>query len=491
MPNLKIDFSKIKEEVEEEKSFPLEEKEGLSKPTTKKRRVITCLVIFLIAFFLIWGAKSLLSQDNELSPQPSLWTQITHLITSRDKALQGEDTGRINFLLLGMGGAGHDGPYLSDTIILASLDVKNKKVALLSIPRDLVMPIPGYGWRKINNANAYGEMEKPGFGSDLAVKTISSVLQIPIHYYLRVDFSGFTEFINETGDLKICVDKSFTDNEYPTDDHKIQTISFSTGCQMMNGETALKFVRSRHGNNGEGSDFARSKRQQKVILALKEKLLSIPTLANPLNIKRIYDQYNDHVATNMEIWEMLRLAKLAHGINQENIITYGLDDGPGGYLEVLIGEDGAFLLQPPGGDFSRIRQLVANIFQADTEKPAEQKETTVTTEEKPVEKVPVKKLESSKIEIRNGTFITGLASKAQTYLQNAGYNVPTVGNTPFRDYEKNVVYDLSGGKFPETIKFLTENLKANVSDTIPNWIKNISTNDIVLILGKEAGGLDF
>lgn len=494
MPHLKIDFSKIKEELEED-PLPKEKKTyQVKRSNSRGKRLITYLVVFLIILVVISGIKSIFG-ETENNQGINFWTQFKHLVTSRDKTLKGEENGRINLLLLGMGGVGHDGPYLTDTIILVSLKPTEKKVALLSIPRDLVMPIPGYGWRKINNANAYGEVANPGYGANLTVKTISNVFQIPIHYYLRIDFAGFTDFIDELGNIKVCVEKSFIDGQYPTKDYKIQTISFTAGCQMMDGETALKFVRSRHGNNGEGSDYARSKRQQKIILATKDKLLSFSTLTNPLTIKKLYNQYFDHIATNIEIWEMIRLAQLGKGIGKDDIITQSLDEGRDEELEIVIGENGAFLLQPPGGNYDKIRKLVADIFGQESLIEAEKKlaqQAEAAEEEIRRKKKDAKKAakENAKIEIRNGTFIVGLAGDVQAHLQSLGYNVPEIGNAPFRDYEKNVIYDLSEGNFLQTIEFLTQEFKANVSTTVPGWIKNISASDLVIILGQEAGELE-
>jgi LCP family protein required for cell wall assembly len=490
MSHPKIDFSKIKQELEEDPSAlppQAEKKSAKAKPRGKK--FITSLVIFLIIIGIIWGIKSIFSNPREETI--GFWTQIKHLITSRDKNLKGEKDDRINILLLGIGGEGHDGPYLTDTIILASFKPSEKKVALLSIPRDLTVPIPGYGWRKINNANAYGEVQNPGQGAELAAATVEQVFGLPVHYYLRVDFNGFEQFIDELGGVKICVDQAFTDNLYPTDDYKTQTISFIAGCQMMDGETALRFVRSRHGNHGEGSDFARSRRQQKVLLAVKDKILSFSTLVNPLNIKKLYNQYQKHIATNLEIWEMVRLAELSKDINKDNIITKGLIEGPGGQLETIMGEDGAFLLQPPGGNYDEIRKMVADIF-GESSLAAEEQEQKETIEEKQTELKENKKAVEEKaiIEIRNGTMIVGLAGKVQTYLQSLGYNVPTIGNTPLRNYEKNVIYDLSKGKFPKTIETLTQKLQANVAPEVPNWIKNITTADIVVVLGQSAQELE-
>ncbi|MFA5076334.1 MAG: LCP family protein [Patescibacteria group bacterium] len=481
MTDLKIDLSKIKDELNKEKIIN-------QVPKTRVKKIIFYLVVFLIIIGSSLGLQNVFSTKDNGNDNVGIWTQIKHLLISKDKTLAGEQDDRINFLLLGMGGPGHDGPYLTDTIILASFQPSTKKVALISIPRDMVVPIPGHGWQRINSINSYGESQEAGSGGKFAKDTIEQVLQIPIHYYVRADFTGFSDFINQLGGIKVCVDNGFTDQEYPAANYLYQTVSFEQGCQKMDGDTALKFVRSRHGNNGEGSDFARGERQRKVIMAVKDKIFSLNTLLNPIAIKGLIDQFNEHISTNLEIGQMLKLAQLGQGLTQDNITNAGLTDGPNGLLEVLIGEDGAFLLQPKGGNFDSVRELVKNIFgqptTADSQKQAAEETKQIKEEEKIIKK------ENAKIEVRNGTMITGLAAKSQNYLISLGYDVPSIGNAPFRDYEKSVVYDLSSGQFPKTMEFIIDKLEANVSSQIPSWLTTVAKGDIVIILGQEAEKLN-
>ena len=478
---VKVDLSRISHELHGAPITPTPS--PVSSPRPRRPKLFVMIGLFLVILVVGWRAITAPPAD-PTAPQ-TFWTQVKRLVLSNDRTLTGEADDRINLLLLGMGGVGHDGPYLTDTIILASFQPSTNQVSLLSIPRDLVMPIAGYGWRKINNANAYGEAAKPGAGGELAGRTISTVFQIPINYYVRIDFSGFTEFIDELGGINVCVDTAFTDQQYPTDDYGIQTVEFAAGCQDMDGARALEFVRSRHGSNGEGSDFARSRRQQKVILAAKEKFLSFSTLGNPLTIRRLYRQFVDHLATNLELGAMIRLADLARGVSKDKIVTLGLTEGPGGHLETIIGEDGAFLLQPPGGNYDEIRQLVANMLTTAATvvevMPPPAPEPTPTAETKQATK------EKARVEIRNGTFISGLAGEVQVHLQTLGFTVPTVGNAPFRDFERTVLYDLSGGKYPQTVTALTTELNANQASVIPGWVKNIADSDLVIVLGKTAG----
>lgn len=183
-------------------------------------------------------------------------------MSSNDKPLLGETDDRINILLLGMGGLGHDGPYLTDTIMVASFKPSTKQAALISLPRDLSANIPGYG-SQINNANAFGEQENSGSGPDLARRTISQVLGIPIHYYVRVAFEGFKDIIDSVGGVTVDVENTLDDYTYPVTGKedslsgRYEHLHIEKGTQHMNGTLALKYARSRHAAGVEGSETLR------------------------------------------------------------------------------------------------------------------------------------------------------------------------------------------------------------------------------------------
>lgn len=490
---MKINLAKIRSELDgdtadySEPTAAITDTEPPRQPRPRRhwRRILLILAVIVVGWLIITHQP----EPTVPTATPSFWGQLKRLITSGDRQLKGESENRINILLLGMGGLGHDGPYLTDTVILASFDTQQKKVALLSIPRDLVMPIPGYGWRKINNANAYGELENPGHGADLAIKTISSVLGVPIHYYVRVDFAGFQEFIDDLGGVEVCVDNAFTDTQFPDENYGTQTISFNTGCQHMAGQRALEYARSRHGNNNEGSDFARSRRQQQVLLAAKSELFSASTLLNPITLTRLYSQYTEHISTSLEMWEMVRLAQLGRGLNKEDITSQALTNEPGGHLEDVIGDDGAFLLQPPGGNYNDIRKLVVTMLDANaTTTTAAAPEPTLVVIDIPAAPTDVQ-AEKATIEIRNGTFSVGLAGAVQQRLTAMKLLVPTVGNAPFRDFERTVIYDLSNGTATKTAAFLAEKLQGTVATDAPSWVKNIATATVFVVLGASASSL--
>jgi hypothetical protein len=313
------------------------------------------------------------------------------------------------------------------------------------------------------------------------------VTGLDIHYYGRIDFSGFEQIIDGLGGLKINVERSFTDTTYPTDNYGLQTVSFKAGEQLMDGQTALEYVRSRHGNNGEGSDFARAKRQQKVLLALKDKITSFTTLINPRKISEIINTLGSHTKTNMEVWEMLRLYNLAQNIQKNQVITTVLDNSEDGLSKAVVGENGAYLLEPKAGDFSQIQYLAKNIFN--------QNEIVQ---------------EGAKIAIKNATSTTGLAKIKAEELEALKYNIVNVDNYPQKDLKETIIYDKTAGRLTHTLAALKAKFNAPIvtdlpvifEDTAPyeemnlhalsqreNLNKNLNTDsnfDILIILGEDA-----
>ena len=436
------------------------------------RFILYLFIILIIAFFVF--SYQVLFTDNSITQvfggKIGIFKQLNILAGSGNR-LQGESDDRINILLLGMGGAGHDGPYLTDTLIFASIQPSTKKVSLVSLPRDLLVEIPGYGWWKINNANAFGEQKNSGQGGLLVKEVVQGVFNLPVHYYLRIDFSGFEKMIDELGGFKINVEKSFNDFQYPTEDYKYQVVSFESGQQTMDGETALKFVRSRHGNNGEGSDFARSKRQQKVLQAVKQRVFSYRFLLSPRKISKLIKQLADHLRTDFEPWELVKLAKLLEKIDTSKIENVVLDDSPQGMLYAGIVND-AYVLQPRGDDFSQIQYLVKNIFKSTDNNNEQIIEKSITT-----------------VEIRNGTTISGLASRNSQELKLLGYRVLKIGNAPEQDFTTTKIYQLSNNQLTEEVGFLEKKYHTTVeTNNIPDWISQTASLDIdfMIVLGQDS-----
>lgn len=311
------------------------------------------------------------------------------------------DHGRTNVLLMGIGGKGHDGPDLTDTIILASIDKETKDVVLVSIPRDLWVPDSN---AKINHVYALAQ-EKEGNGLNEAKKTVSTLLGVPVHYAFRIDFNGFTKAVDEVNGLNIDVENAFSDTKYPVsgkeDDLcnltienqdidgqqvkvvkdatgsaiplsqineqndpftcRYETINFKKGPTLMDGITTLKFVRSRHGSDGEGSDFARSSRQQKVILAFREKVLSTETLANPKTIISLLTTFGDSIDTDIYDDDIGLFVKLGTKIEVEKVRRVVLDASQkDGKLEFGLPQDfgGQSVLIPKNNNWTELGEYI-------------------------------------------------------------------------------------------------------------------------------------
>jgi LCP family protein required for cell wall assembly len=188
--------------------------------------VILLIIAATFTSKIIFSGYSLLENTTGFPKEGSLstlWSQFRKIFPSQEKLLKGETEDRINFLLLGVGGPGHEGAYLTDTIILTSLKPTTKQVTLLSIPRDLYVPIPDYGWQRINNAYSLAEANSSQ-GGELISQVVSNILNLPVHYWAVIDFSGFKEVIDKLDGVKVNVERSFADYHYPAPNYKYQTI---------------------------------------------------------------------------------------------------------------------------------------------------------------------------------------------------------------------------------------------------------------------------
>lgn len=457
--------------------------------TSKRKKWSFLLLIIIIGIICVVGYVSAnkIKNTDPLAYDPvtlepkepkNFLKKITYLIFKRDTKLEGQKNDRVNILLLGMGGAGHDGPFLTDTIMIASIRPSTGNVALISIPRDLGAEIPGYGIRKINHANAYGELKEENWGAAFATEVIADTFDIDIPYYIRLDFQAFEEIINEVDGVRVNVDRAFTDYMYPAPNDEYQTINFPAGPQTMDGETALKFVRSRHGNNGEGSDFARSERQQKIILALKEKVLSFGILANPVRIKRVMDTLERHMTTNMKFEEILHLVKIARELNTEEITKLVLDNSVNGFLTESTTQGGAYLLTPKTGNFNEIHEAIKNIFD-----PSFVPKTTMAT---PVQEKP--SYDWAEIEIQNGTWRAGLAARLKQRLVDEEFYVQKVENVDptYKPMGTSGIYEISQEDSTEIMQALQTELHIPIKQVPPEGIIDVATTtDILVVLGDD------
>lgn len=405
----------------------------------KKLLLIPIVILAATGVTLVFG----LSKDKKITiddtgSSPTLTSTVDNKQIVKNKQIT-------NILIGGIGGDNHDGGMLTDTIIFASIDMQNNKIATLNIPRDLYVDLGDkYGYNKINSANAFGEQEKPGSGMLFLQNEVEKILNQNIDYYIRIDFDGFKDIIDTLGGVTINVENSFVDNQYPTEDFKYKTIYFQAGPQLMDGERALEYTRSRHGTNGEGSDFARSKRQQLVIEAVKDKILSEISTYNPAKIISIFDALKRHISTNLSYKDIYNLYKIATNANNIKVINKTLSD-KNGYVYTTTTIDGASIVKPVGNNFNLIQDLANHIFD-ETYDPIKQQ----------LDILP-------KIVILNGTNITGLASKITEDIKNTQkFNIYYVGNYDIRNIEDTTIFDTSGNAPLSSLNLLNQQFNAKI-----------------------------
>ena len=343
----------------------------------KKSKKIIYIVLGLVALFFVG-----LITVNFIKHSPFLFG----LLFKKEIVLKKTDD-HINVLILGIGGGRHEGPNLTDTIILANLDTEKDKVTLTSIPRDLWIPDLESANKKINGAYSQGEDKEKDGGISLSKAVVRKVIGQDINYVVVIDFSGFTKAVDLLGGLDMEVDKSFDDYQYPLtgkeddacghsdDDIKEFTattsaeadlaqffpcrykhLHFDKGKIHIDGQTALEFVRSRHGNNGEGSDFARSKRQEKVIKAFKDKVFSLRTLADPGKVLNLYGTVKDSIHTDIKEHEFDDFVRLSQKFKQAKIKSAVVDAG-----DEATGRPGLLMYAPISEDYDFLSVLIPRI----------------------------------------------------------------------------------------------------------------------------------
>ncbi len=229
---------------------------------------------------------------------------------------------KINILLTWVWWWVHQWTDLTDTIILASINTKKKIVTMLSLPRDLYVSYPTWWAWRINELYTrwlknLSESKSMSFLKD----KITEITWENIDYYVNIDFEWFVKFVDLIDWIKVDVPSDLTDTDYPDDNWWYETFSVKKWVQNMNGQTALKYARSRHST----SDFDRSLRQQLVIKAIKDKLFKLEYIWNPLKIKSLFYAISSNLKTDLSLTDIISLAFLGKNIPNENIYSFNLN----------------------------------------------------------------------------------------------------------------------------------------------------------------------
>jgi polyisoprenyl-teichoic acid--peptidoglycan teichoic acid transferase len=377
---------------------------------------------------------------------------------------------RVTVLLLGIDErAQESGPFRTDTIMLLTLDPTTKMAGILSIPRDLWVPIPGYNDGRINTAHFLGDLYKyAGGGPALARATVEYNLGVPIDYHVRVNFHAFVSMVDMIGGIDIYVEKDISDPLYPNYHYGYDPLHIPAGWHHFNGEMALKYARTRHGS----SDFDRARRQQQVISAILEKVTNIgllPDLAK--KAPEIYEMLETSVQTDMALDQMLALANLATQIDRSTL-RFGVIDQT--CTQGWVTPDGAQVLIPLR---DRMREVRDYVFAADVPTPALQ-EGNAQSGATPTPEVAT-------LSVLNGTARAGLAGSTSAYLKTQGLDVTGVGNADRQDYGQTLVVLNRDKQLTATRVVALLNLPATavVRGADPN-----AAHDIVVILGNDYAG---
>jgi len=378
--------------------------------------------------------------------------------------------GRTNILLLGRGGSNHPGGQLTDTILLVSINNSDKRIAFISVPRDLLVNIPNTGSKRINEAYAAGYTseksadKKADAGAKMTVQVVEGVIGVPIHYYVNVDFVGFKDLVDSLGGVTVDVDQDLYDPMYPKDSFTADggyvktdaytTFSIKKGTQILNGETALKYARSRETT----SDFDRSKRQQKLILAIKDKCLSLGVLTNPKKVSDLMSIAGNHIRTDLDVAAIKDLLEIAQGVDQTKIINKVIDNDPKtGFL--VSSSEGFYHLVPKAGanNFSQIQKMVKDVFSTD--------ET-------------VDDSSSVEVEVYNGSGVNGVAGKLAQQLKDDGLYVTKI-ETNSEEVDETVIYT------PSTSSATLTKVKARVPRA--KLLSSTEKGLIKIIIGRDYG----
>jgi len=359
------------------------------------------------------------SSDLPASPNPATTNDLPIELSAPEMELpQWDGASRINIAFFGLrgdDGQGEGCPTCTDTIMVLTVDPATKTAGMLSIPRDMWVNIPGAGYGRINTAWAIGENAKlPGGGPQLAMQTVSQFIGVPIHYYVQVDFGTFVSFINLIGGIDVYVEERMVlDPLGAGQDHFVLKPG---DYRHLTGPRALAYARCRHESQGcSGGDVGRAKRQQQVILAIREKVLEPETFATLIpQAPQLYAEFSSGIHTNMSLEDALQLAVLAKDIRVEDIKRGVIDTTMAIPADTTINGVPANVLRPvpdlirilrdeifvPGGPLSPLAQG---------------------------DPVALMQSDQAKVRIINNTYTAGLEERTATFLTAQGMQVVEYG----------------------------------------------------------------
>lgn len=435
---------------------------------TLKRSVITLFILFVLIGGFVAG--KFIYNAHKLFGGSILGVLHT-------TKLKGEDQGRVNILLAGNSAddPGHNGANLTDSIMLVSIDTRNHKMFMLSIPRDLWVKVDGSGHQKINEAyvtgqdNDFSEDGYPSGGMGQLEQVVSQDLGVPINYYALIDYNALKQAVDAVGGIDITVKSDDPRGLYdPNIDWTTHgpLVKLSNGPHHLNGQQALDLARARgdaYNSYGfAGSDFDRTEHQREMLVALKSKAVSAGTVSNPNKLSKLSDAIGSNVKTDFTLPEVHRLYDLTKDISGNNIKSLSLnDDGGKNLLKGYATPQGQSALIPAAG--------VDNWYDI-------QSFVNRQTSSNPVVQ------EDARVVVLNGTTSDGLASKVKKQLNSQHIIVSKVGDATGQHSVTSII-DVSEGKKPATKAALVKKFGNHL--TTVNPYAGIYDADFIIVLGDD------
>lgn len=381
---------------------------------------------------------------------------------------------RINILFVGFrGGDPQEGdcPFCTDTLILLTVDPIAKTAGMLSIPRDMWVNIPGFGYSRINTAWTLGRGSKlPGGGPALTMKTISHFIGVPVDYYVQVDFDTFIDIIDLLGGVDVYNDETLLldpvshGKDYP----KVRLTC--CGDRHLSGRVALAYARCRHEELGcTDGDIGRARRQQKVIFAIRDIVLSPENFPNLLaQAPQLYATFSSGIHTNLSLEDAIKLAVLVKDIPREQIRNEVIDNKMLAYGNVVLGGKNASILRPVP---DQIRILRDKLF-------------TNTGPLSPLaegELATLMQADRARLRILNGTSTPDLDTRTANYLAQQGAVTTEYGTTKASSRTTIILYS------PKlyTLRYLVETF--GIKSSVQILIKSDPTEtvDVEIRLGTD------
>lgn len=436
---------------------------------TVKRTVITLALLILLVGG--WVGGKFLYNAHKL-----FGGNILSVLNSTK--LKGEDEGRVNILLAGNSAddAGHNGAELTDSIMLMSVDTKNKKAFLLSIPRDLWVEI-GNSHHKINEAYITGkenDFDESGYakgGMGQLEQVVSESFGLPIHYYALINYQALRQAVDAVGGVDFTVKSNDPRGLYdPNIDWETHgpLVRLNNGTHHLNGRQALDLARARgdaYNSYGfAGSDFTRTENQRKLLIALKNKAVSAGVMTNPAKLSSLSDAIGNNVKTDFKVSEVRRLYDLVKDINGGNIKSIGLNDANGKSLLASYAAPGGQSALIPAEGLDNFYDIQAFINRQTSTNPVVQ--------------------EAADVVVLNSTTTDGLANKARKRLTEKNLTVTEIGDAgDVPVAAKTTIIDNTKATKPATLTLLTQLFGKQV--TTANPYANIYDADFIVVLGTD------